>query len=552
MNSTPRLPWLTLGVVALISLLFYLLNRFQPLAADDFCYCFIWGTEERVATLRDILTSQCTHWLELNGRFVAHSLAQFFLMLDKWVFDIANTLVLLGVALGITHLTASREHSGKGTVFALILSLFVLLVPAGNATLIWLDGACNYLWPTLLVTTFLLLLLSSDHRLHALALLLAPIAGNSQEGISIGLVSFLAAYTVLDAARRRTVSPLLVAGLLLCAAGVSLNIFAPSTATKMAAVSGIGSGGQASPLGLIVSGAAWCVKSLAAEHVYADASLYPVFLMLAFCGATLVRRRQQGLTRENTLVICLLAATIVQASAILYAGALGSRPWIGVFYFSFLAALVYLIPMAQRASQRQQVVVLLLVASAPVALMLRALPPAYTNREHYRAIEQQILGGERLIVKPAAWSSTNTTRRYWAGSSLAPNCFFYVNDATARYYKARPLSLISEETYKKLKLIPADAIRRAASGQPVLLPNGELFLILPAETCGVILSPDAHSGLGSEPNLVWPMEAGYGLLHPVPPGTPGLHIRAKLTSGTQQDIHLSADQLDALRQEPHS
>ncbi len=546
MNHSKRLTLLAVGVAATLSLLFYLLNLFQPLAADDFGYCFIWGTEERVGSLRDIFTSQCSHWLELNGRFVAHCLAQFFLMHSKWLFNIANTLVLLGVALGITRLVTNRELPGKAVAFSLILSLFVLLIPACSGTLIWLDGACNYLWSTLLVTLFLCLTFSADRRLRALALLLAPIAGNSHEGITIGLVTFLTVYAVLDFSRSRRVSPLFCAGLLLCAAGLALNIFAPSTASKMAEVGGAAAHTQTSALTMLISGVAWCIKSLAVEHVYADASLYPVCLMLAFAGVTLLRRRRLGLTRENTWVICLLAAVFVQAAAIMYAGALGSRPWIGVFYFAFLAALTCLIPMVQGLTKRQQAVVLLLVASAPAALMLRALPPAHTNREHCRYIEQRLLAGERVVVKPDIWSSTITTRRYWVGPALSRNCFHYTNIGAALYYGIKPFSVISEETYRKLGLIPTEAIRSAAFGQPVLLPNGELFLILPAETRGVTLSPDEHTGLGTEPDFVWPMGAGYGLLLPVPPGTPGLHIRVALPGDTWQDIRFSASQLEQL------
>ncbi len=535
----------SLLLAATITALFWALNHFQPLSADDYAYAFIWGTSERVTCLADILTSQCAHWLEWSGRFVAHCLAQYFLMQDKLLFDVANTLVLLAVCAGITQLVVGKEQPGKWVAFSLILSLFVLLVPATGATLIWLDGSCNYLWSALLVVVLLCLALSSSRACRLLALLVAPLAGNSQEGISIALVCFLACRALLEMFHQRRFSPLLWATLVLTAAGLALNLMAPGTLAKMATVDTITSGGQSSTAGLLLAALSWTLKSLAVEHVYAEASLYPVLLMQLFTLTQLLRRRRLGLDQRNSLALCLLAATFVQACAILYSGALGSRPWIGVFLFSFLAALIYLIPMVQRLASSRQTWLVLAVGSAPVFLMLRALPPAHADREHVRYVEQQLRDGQQLIVKPGSWSGTLTTRRYRAGVCFYPNCFD--NAHAARYYGARPFSFISEETKRKLALIPDHELRLATQGYPVMLPNGELLLSLPPDVQAATLSPDARSGRGQDPALVWPLPTGYLLLQPLAADARELHLRLTFSDKRQHDLRFTQAQLLQLR-----
>ncbi len=535
----------SLLLAATITALFWALNHFQPLSADDYAYAFIWGTSERVTCLADILTSQCAHWLEWSGRFVAHCLAQYFLMQDKLLFDVANTLVLLAVCAGITQLVVGKEQPGKWVAFSLILSLFVLLVPATGATLIWLDGSCNYLWSALLVVWLLRLALSPALSCRLLALLVAPLAGNSQEGISIALVCFLACRVLLEMFHQRRFSPLLWATLALTTAGLALNLMAPGTLAKMATVDTITSSGQSSTAGLVLAALSWTLKSLAVEHVYAEASLYPVLLMLLFALTQLLRRRQLGLDQRNSLALCLLVATFVQACAILYSGALGSRPWIGVFLFAFLAALVYLIPLVQKLPGSRQAWLVLAVGSAPVFLMLRALPPAHADREHVRYVEQQLRNGQQLVIKPGSWSGTLTTRRYRAGVCFYPNCFD--NAHAARYYGARSFSFISEETRRKLDLIPAESLRLATLGHLVLLPNGELLLSLPPEVQGATLSPDARSGRGQDPALVWPVSTGYLLLQPLAPDAREFHLRLTLPDKGQQDLHLTQEQLQHLR-----
>ena len=67
-----------------IMLLFLVFNIYTPLVADDYIYSF------GMHSVGDILVSQYHHYFFWGGRSVAHFLVQFWLLIGKPFFNIAN------------------------------------------------------------------------------------------------------------------------------------------------------------------------------------------------------------------------------------------------------------------------------------------------------------------------------------------------------------------------------------------------------------------------------------------------------------------------------
>ena len=63
---------LIIATLVIMGGIFYLMNVWTPFHADDWHYCFIYGTTQPIRTIGDILTSQYTHYFEQNGRFIPH------------------------------------------------------------------------------------------------------------------------------------------------------------------------------------------------------------------------------------------------------------------------------------------------------------------------------------------------------------------------------------------------------------------------------------------------------------------------------------------------
>lgn len=78
-------------ILILIFFLFLILNILTPIIADDFGYALNLD-KNHLRGIKDIINFQIVHYNAWGGRSVAHTIAQFFLMLPKWIFNIFNSL----------------------------------------------------------------------------------------------------------------------------------------------------------------------------------------------------------------------------------------------------------------------------------------------------------------------------------------------------------------------------------------------------------------------------------------------------------------------------
>lgn len=77
-------------ITLLIGFLFYILNYYTPLFADDYSYSFSFSTGERMESISQIIDSQIGHYQNTNGRSITHSLAQMFLLAGDDTFNFIN------------------------------------------------------------------------------------------------------------------------------------------------------------------------------------------------------------------------------------------------------------------------------------------------------------------------------------------------------------------------------------------------------------------------------------------------------------------------------
>ena len=99
----------------------FVLNKRTLYISDDFLYRFEFRPGmasnvelEPVNGFLSLLRSQYYHYSLWNGRFVAHTIVQFFMQFDKWVFNVFNTIVYLVLVLLI--LKIGRYVANKNTI----------------------------------------------------------------------------------------------------------------------------------------------------------------------------------------------------------------------------------------------------------------------------------------------------------------------------------------------------------------------------------------------------------------------------------------------------
>lgn len=160
-----------ISILLVCSLIFapvFLLNHFTLYTSDDYIYHFVYKGfmptkhPEPIHGLISILHSQWNHYFLWNGRFVGHSIVQFFMQYDKAFFDVCNTFAFILLTCLMVKIAAVLLKR-KLNAFV-IFSVFVYLwfcIPEFGKTVLWVSGSGNYLWTGIIYTAFILFNLKS-------------------------------------------------------------------------------------------------------------------------------------------------------------------------------------------------------------------------------------------------------------------------------------------------------------------------------------------------------------------------------------------------------
>lgn len=216
-----------IALLAVVGVAFYLMNVFAPLYVDDWHYCFIFGTTTPIASVADVFASQFRHYFEFNGRVVPHVFVQFFDGLTgKPLFNVVNTaMFLLFLHLVVVNVISDRKLYYKA--LTLVVAIVLLIMPGFNLSILWLSGACNYLWTSVFLLVFNILL-QRDVRLRPclwpVLACFGLLCGWTNEGLVLGLS---AGYLVYYAMSIKELTPVRIALLTGFVLGVLLMLVSP-------------------------------------------------------------------------------------------------------------------------------------------------------------------------------------------------------------------------------------------------------------------------------------------------------------------------------------
>lgn len=229
------------GILLILFLSFaavLILNFFTPMLSDDYAYAM---DVQKASSLRDLVVQEYHQYMTWNGRSVAHLLLRIFLFLPAPVFKVANSLAFAVLSYVLARLASPGTRCSWYTLLLVQLGLWLYAVDFAE-TVLWEDGACNYLWGALIIFTFLLVQQrgleraendSCSGRQGRLALqtgallLLGTAAGWCNENTSGGcLLALLIAAAVRKRRGARVPLPFL-AGLAGNAAGLALMVLSP-------------------------------------------------------------------------------------------------------------------------------------------------------------------------------------------------------------------------------------------------------------------------------------------------------------------------------------
>lgn len=195
-NSRVFLYW---GYLTIIGVLFLFLNHYTPLSDDDFHYCYIYGTDTHITTIKDILQSQYIHYMQMNGRFITHFLVQLFDgIIGKTIFNICNSICFI-IFLHLITITVSTNKKQYFFVLTMIIIFLIYIIPEFRYPFLWMSGACNYLWTAVLLLTYnKLFQYDIPNKYIPLLFIYSFICGWTHEGFIIGLLFGYTLYLLIN------------------------------------------------------------------------------------------------------------------------------------------------------------------------------------------------------------------------------------------------------------------------------------------------------------------------------------------------------------------
>lgn len=158
--------------IAVLALMLFC-NFHTGLVADDFSYLFSFGGKfylydppfptpdaERITSVGQIIWSMQCHRYCMNGRVLAHFLVQLFLLLPKWIFSVVNSAMFLLELIMLCKCAYVKKEERSAWLVPLLFvfsfaSVWLFQLHFGQVNL-WLDGAINYLWSSVIALLYIL------------------------------------------------------------------------------------------------------------------------------------------------------------------------------------------------------------------------------------------------------------------------------------------------------------------------------------------------------------------------------------------------------------
>lgn len=226
--------------VTLFSIFLFYLNMLHPyMAGDDYMFLMKMPADgsvgtERITSFSDFIESQVNIFRTCHYRVLVHTLIQFFLLLPKWFFDLANTVaLLLTIRLVIPK---GMQASFFLKTFAVVFCFVWLFHPDLGNAYFWTTGAINYTWtliPLLLYTRSLVDILEEDKGYKSL-LLLSPLVASCNENALISLFVTTGLLFLWKWKSTKKLNKYLFFAAMILFLGGLIMVFSPSAAARLA------------------------------------------------------------------------------------------------------------------------------------------------------------------------------------------------------------------------------------------------------------------------------------------------------------------------------
>ncbi len=218
-----------------------------PVLMDDMSYM---GSVREASSLFELFGQERQQYLGWTGRSVAHMMLRILMYTDlnlfgggRLVFNVAAAIFFTGLTLLIYVNIQNRKKYDVMTYLLIVLLIWVFGVSFAE-TVLWETGACNYLFTTTIILSFMTLFrkkteeatIKEDGGINysetAGIFILGILAGWCNENTSGGCLLFVIMLTAFFMKGERKIRPWMVAGILGNIIGLAFMVFAPGNAQR--------------------------------------------------------------------------------------------------------------------------------------------------------------------------------------------------------------------------------------------------------------------------------------------------------------------------------
>lgn len=137
-----------IGIVSISFIIFYIYNILTPLMSDDLLF-----DKSLYHSIADIFRQEYLQYMTWNGRSVLQVILKIFSILPKSVFNVFNSICYVLTMLLIYWNIRGRKVYDS-FLYILINVLVWFFAVDFAQTMLWLGGACNYLWGIMIIFIF--------------------------------------------------------------------------------------------------------------------------------------------------------------------------------------------------------------------------------------------------------------------------------------------------------------------------------------------------------------------------------------------------------------
>lgn len=227
--------WIFAVVVFISFVAIYVYNVLTPYMSDDMMFF-----QHSYTTLGDVLRQEYISYLTHTGRIVLELISRIFCLFPKAVFDVANSFCFVGTMLLIYCNIRERKECDVLLYILINILAWVFFVDFSQ-TVLWLTGACNYIWGMFIILGFITIYrfflekgncIKNKAVAGMLLFVTGVLAGWCNENTSGGAILIVLLLTAKYYFENKKIEKVMMFGIIGALIGLAFMVLAPGNAAR--------------------------------------------------------------------------------------------------------------------------------------------------------------------------------------------------------------------------------------------------------------------------------------------------------------------------------